>query len=453
MKFSNLLRNMIVEASRLEVLMDKFVKPKKDSTEKPLLSKMELQKLIQGDPTSRLNNVDLDDSNLKPQDLAKVKVGAYTPWLIKQYLSPQTESTVGERGYEQEVKQLKDRFFEDLYKVTEDLLKFERFKGRLDAELRDINKLTIDQLADAVGRFSLEKTKATAQEKKEASKSYAHPGGDVIYRGSGWTVVKISRNDELGKEAACFYGGNQLKSGKGETNWCTSAPGLNYFNNYIKDGPLYVVIPNQSKSFKYGDVSTGEVSGLPADRFQFHFPSNQFMDADDRQIDLVKFLNDNEELKELFKPEFAKGLTTGDGETLSIEGFDRGSIGKFVGLYGLDELFESLPNTLTDISISNPKSDQNIIITIPKSISKFKNLQNLSLSNCINEVPVEVCQLNNLEFLGFMNNPQLTSIPECLASMESIYFMNIDGSPNIKLPEIFHQKWNMIDDGLWENEQ
>ena len=64
MKFSNILRNMLVEASRLQVLMDKFVKPKKDSDQKPLLSKAELIKLIQGDPTSRLNNVDLDDPNL-----------------------------------------------------------------------------------------------------------------------------------------------------------------------------------------------------------------------------------------------------------------------------------------------------------------------------------------------------------------------------------------------------
>jgi hypothetical protein len=158
------------------------------------------------------------------------------------------------------------------------------------------------------------------------------------------------------------------------------------------------------------------------------------------------------ELKKIFKPLFAKGLTAGDGESLSIESFDRGVVGQFVGLYGLDELFESLPDTLTDISISN-SSGGGQIITIPKSISKFKNLQNLSLSNCIDRVPEEVCQLSQLEFVGFMNNPQLTSIPECLGEMPNIYFVNIDGSPNIKMPEIFNQKWNMIDEGLWENEQ
>jgi hypothetical protein len=177
------------------------------------------------------------------------------------------------------------------------------------------------------------------------------------------------------------------------------------------------------------------------------------MDKFDVRFDFVEKLNgEMEELKGFFKPRFAKGLTAGNGESLSIEGFDRGTVGQFVGLYGLEELFDSLPDTLTDISISN-SSKGGPIISIPKSISKFKNLQNLSLSNCIREVPVEVCQLNQLEFVGFMNNPELTSIPECLGSMPNIYFMNIDGSTNIKMPEVFRQKWNMIDEGLWENEQ
>ena len=52
-----------------------------------------------------------------------------------------------------------------------------------------------------------------------------------------------------------------------------------------------------------------------------------------------------------------------------------------------------------------------------------------------------------------MNNPELTSIPECIGNMPNIYFINIDGSPNVKMPEVFRQKWNMIDEGLWENEQ
>ena len=446
MKFNTVLRSLIREASRFEVLMDKFVKPQKGSDKKPLLRKEDLFRLIDADPTTRKNDVDLSDYQISKEDMNRVKVGQYTPWLIKNYLRPKTETQFGDYGYEREVEQMKDRFMEDLYKVTDDLLKFERFKSRLAPELRDINKLTIEQLADAVGRFSLEKTKASKEEKKEASKSYIHPGADIIYRGAEWTVAKISEKGDLGRDAACFYGGNMLKSGKGETNWCTSAPGLEWFNRYINKGPLYVVIPNSPRSFKYPDILSGEVSSLPAERYQFHFPDNQFMDADDRQIDLVKFLNDNEELKDLFKPEFAKGLTVG-GEELKIEGFSSGAVGKFIGLYGLDELFDSLPATLKDISIDG--RDSNINLVIPPSIGKFKNLQSLFLQSCVEFIPNEVCQLKDLKFISLMKNPRLETLPECLADLPDLLFINVQGCDNLTMPPSIQEKGEEWSPGIW----
>ena len=53
MKFNSLLRTLIKEASRFEVLMDKFVLPKKGSDKKPLLKKSELLQLIAADPTTQ----------------------------------------------------------------------------------------------------------------------------------------------------------------------------------------------------------------------------------------------------------------------------------------------------------------------------------------------------------------------------------------------------------------
>lgn len=443
MKFTNLLRNMILEASRLEVLMDKFVKsdkkggelsPEDKAKQSNKIPKEVFFELIKADPDSRLNNVELDTAS--KEDLQKVKVGKYVTWLIKQYIEVPTESAPGERGFEEDLKRERDLFMEDLFKVPDELRKFEKFKGRLPLEQRDINKLTLPQLTILMSKFRLEKTKGTQEEKKQAAKTFEYPGSRVVFRGNKWTVVAIEGCDELSRNAAIFFGGSMLKPERGETKWCTSGPGLSYFDgnyNPCQKGPLFVILPNTDSEY-------GEVTGLPANRYQIQFGSNSFFDKFDHKIDFVEKLNgEMSELKKFFKPFYAKGLTVGNGESLSIEGFDRGVIGQFVGLYGLDELFDSLPDTLTDISISNPNKG-GPIITIPKSISKFKNLQNLSLSNCIREVPSEVCQLNQLEFVGFMNNPELTSIPECLGNMPNIYFMNIDGSPNIKLPNVFREK-------------
>jgi hypothetical protein len=182
----------------------------------------------------------MDIDNVKPEQMERVKIGKYAQWLIKNFTTPKLPADhplmvldPQSGQYKSGLKSFQDLFMEDLYKVTTNLQKFERFKNRLPQEFRDINKLTPETLYDQVKDFSLEKTKATAAEKKEASTTYAHPGADIVYRGQDWTVAKISNTGPLGKEAACFYGGSHNEARRGETNWCTSSPGYTWFERYI----------------------------------------------------------------------------------------------------------------------------------------------------------------------------------------------------------------------------
>jgi len=444
MKFTSILKKVILEEqTRFEVLLDNLTKPRKNKDGekiKPILSKEDFFNLVQGDPTSRMNNITIDDV----KNYSKIKAGSYVQWLIKQYLNPKTESGPDSDYYNTEVKIMKDRFFEDLYKVTNDLKKFDRFKNRLPENFRNINTLNVDELYDLVKDFSLEKTKASKEEKEIAKTTYEHPGGNVEFRGSDWTIVKIDDTSQLGKDAACFYGGNHLESPKGETNWCTSSPGLSYFERYIKDGPLYVIIPNNWQG------KVGEKSGLPSDRYQFHFPSNQFMDKNDRQIDLPGFLNsEGNEMKEYFKPEFAKGLTTGNGKDFEISSLTDGAIGKFISLYGFDDLIDSIPTTIQEFKITNNK-DNGLIIKIPNNIDRFSNLTTLLFDNCIENVPESICDLPKLRFLALLNNEKLTQIPECIVNLPSLYFLNLKGSTNVQVPEVIKNRGTDMGGGMWD---
>ena len=443
MKFTSILKKVILEQqTRFEVLLDNLTKPRKNKDGekiKPILSKEEFFNLVQGDPTSKMNNITIDDV----QNYSKIKAGAYVQWLIKQYLNPKTESSSDSDYYRTEVKIMKDRFFEDLYQVTNNLKKFDRFKNRIPENFRNINTLNVDELYDLVKDFSLEKTKASKEEKEIAKTTYEHPGGNVDFRGSDWTIVKIDNDTQLGKDAACFYGGHHLESPKGETNWCTSSPGLSYFERYIKDGPLYVIIPNNWEG------KVGEKSGLPSDRYQFHFPSNQFMDKNDRQIDLPGFLNGaGNEMKEYFKPEFARGLTTGNGKDFEISSLTDGAIGKFISLYGFDDLMDSIPTTIEEFKITNNK-DNGLIINIPNNIDRFTNLTTLLFDNCIDKVPSSVCNLKKLLFIGFPNNPKLTEIPECIADIESLFVLNIQNSNNVVVPKKIEETTTNFDNGIY----
>ena len=434
--FKNLLKDLIVESSRFQVLYDKFVKPK-DKGQKGMLPFETLFALIAADPSSKVpDGIDMD--NVTPKDMDRVKIGKYTQWLLKNYITPKLPADhplniVDPKSgqYKAALKQFQDLFMEDLYKVTTNLKKYERFKNRLPLELRNIDNLTIETLYDNVKDFSLEKTKATKEEKKEASVTYAHPGADIVYRGQDWTVAKITDNGPLGKEAACFYGGSHQEPRRGETTWCTSSPGLTWFDRYINKGPLYVVIPNKATTFKSYGKETGEVSGLPANRYQFHFPDNQFMDPEDRQINLIDFLNTNEEgLKQFFKPEFMKSLSGEKGTKVQVE-YPNDSASKFIALYGFDEFFESLPENLERFTFKNSSRDGKFALNIPEDIGRFKNLTALNLVGCVASIPESICSLPNLQYLSLPDNPQLQKLPDCIGDMENLMVLNIPGGKNV----------------------
>jgi hypothetical protein len=440
MKFTSLLKSIIVEQSRFEVLMNALTKSGKDKEGnklRPKLSKKEFVDLVLADPTTRLNNVDIETAT--PEELGKIKAGSYVPWIVKHYLLPKTETNPGDYTYEKDVKRAKDVFMEDLYKITERLTKFERFKGRLPTEMRDINKLTPDQLYDAVKDFDLTLATTTKAERKSAP---VHPGAKLAYDGENWKVVEIADKGEVGKEAACFYGGNNQ-----ETQWCTSSPGTRqWFDRYIKEGPLYVI-------FNPNDTDVSPMTGLPKVRYQFHFPSNQFMDKDDRQQDLIQLLNGPmSELKSFFKPEFAKGIVLG-GKELKIESLTSGTVGKFIALYGLEDLMDSLPKSLERILIQNRDSRDPIHVELPEDIGKLQNLTNILTDNItFSKIPDSICNLKNLNFLAITRNPELTTIPDCVADLPNLMFLNLKGCDNVRIPKKIEEKGDPIGPNMWDLE-
>ena len=429
-RFTNILKDLILESARLKVFLDKYVKPNKNSRN-GMLPFQVLAKIVAADPTSNMKGLDPETATEEEMMQKEVRPGKYSQWLLNYFTKHSVESDSGitdpnSPAFKKAIKEWQDQFLEDIYKVTNDLMKYERFKSRLPQEYKDINKLTPETLYDQVKDFTLEKTKATADEKKEASKTYEHPGADIVYRGSEWTVAKISDKGQLGKDAACFYGGNHLEPSRGETRWCTSSPGLTWFERYINKGPLYVVIPNSPKKYT-GSMDVGEKSGLPAYRYQFHFPDNQYMDPADRQIDLVGFLLQQEEgLREFFKPEFMDGLTQNNKDKITVN-YPGDSASKFIALYGFDEFFDTLPENIRRLSFTY-NGNEKVKIDLPESIGKFTNLNGIHIEGCLGKVPDSICNLKNLMFLSIPNNPDLEPLPACLAELPKLNLLAMMGS-------------------------
>jgi Leucine-rich repeat (LRR) protein len=447
MRLANALRDIILEQSRFDVLLDKYSSKKKDKKSgkeiKPLMDLSVLAQIIFADPTTKKPE-GTDETDYSVENLSRVQPGAYTNWLLKNYVTPEMEmdSEVDYKSpaYQKAVIEGRRLFMEDLFKVNGDLKKFTKYKQYFPQDKRDINRFANPtELFNFLSEFQLPEKKQKEIEKKELKKEirkeregFSHPGAKIEFTGDKWTVVKIEGVDEKAQEAASWYGGF-YDYDNGESRWCTSPPNSSYFRTYAKDGPLYVILSNDETG------AVGKRTGLPQLRYQFHFPSNQFMDRADHRVDLINMLNgEMTELKEYFKPEFAKGMTTSGGKKVEIE-YPNSSAAKFIALYGFDEFFASLPDDITNLLFNN-KSNETIALDVPSTLGRFKNLEALLLMNCVKTIPNEIGQLSNLSFLALPDNSALKSLPDSLLQLPNLMFVNLKGSkPN--LSEAFNAKF------------
>lgn len=420
-KLNNVLRRILREDSRLDVLIDKYTKPKKDAekgTSKALMGLDILGQIIFADPTTKKPQGDFDTTNYSLDNLKQVQPGQYVNWMLKNFERPELDDTG-------DLARARSLFMEDLFKVTDDLVKFTKYKQYFPVDKRDINKFTPQSLFAFLNNFELpervrEKLKKS-EVKKEIRKEregFKHPGAKVEMVGDNYTVVKIEGTDEKAQEAASWYGG-YYDHQNGESRWCTSPPNSNYFRGYAKDGPLYVILANNDNG------KVGGRTGLPQERYQFHFPSNQFMDRLDNQINLIEFLNNKApDLKEYFKPEFAQGIAQ-KGTKVDIS-YPNSAAGKYIALYGFEELIENLPATLTEFGFVNKSSDK-LAWDIPPSIGKFKDLTMLQLDGIVNILPDEIGNLSNLFMLVLSNNKNLKSLPPSIGKLDSLVVLNLMG--------------------------
>jgi hypothetical protein len=147
----------------------------------------------------------------------------------------------------------------------------------------------------------------------------------------------------------------------------------------------------------------------------------------------------------MFKSEFIKGLTSkGGGEKLIIE-YPNSPAGKFIALYGFDEIFNSSPDNLTTLRITNT-SNKPLELEIPESIGKFKSLESLTLDKVVKTLPKSISNLVSLTILSLPNNPSLESLPESLNDLQELAFLNLKNSnPGVKIPESLRER--LMDQG------
>lgn len=178
----------------------------------------------------------------------------------------------------------KGRFLmEDMGRMHEYLLLFDKCKHRLDEKKRNIkNYKDIEDLFNTIlpyRNLSEEELMSNTQLLKVQKLKDA----EVILDSENWKIIIPAT-----KEAAILYG-------KG-TTWCTaSMHGSNYFKTYTQDrapgSKLYIII----------DKRVNPVHDQINHKFQFHWETNQFQNAQNRSVGNVdEWLHNRPELLDVF---------------------------------------------------------------------------------------------------------------------------------------------------------
>lgn len=162
---------------------------------------------------------------------------------------------------------------------------------------------------------------------------------------------------------------------------------------------------------------------------------------DDEDIALLN-LPQNWAIKEELKTKFLTQLQPSNTDKVVIKYPDSG-ISKYVALYGTTEIIDNLQDTTIWFKFFN-KSKTHIALDLT-NISKLKDLEALTIDNAVDTIPNNILQLTNLHTLTIINCPNITSLPP-VETMESLSFVNISGSINIKPSQEFLEKFHEASD-------
>lgn len=226
---------------------------------------------------------------------------------------------------------------------------------------------------------------------------------ELVFENSKWVIV-ITHNKTANSEFGKY------------TTWCTAGTRWgSMFDSYHGRGELFVLI-------RKGYGSKKAIKQHPEYRLQFHFEDDQFMDANDRRIDINKFLYDNKEVKNYFKSYIIKTALP-KRRARNLRQMDE--IKYLLGLGFGDEIIKILKESKPE---SMDFSGHIIEMEYLENIGEVTSLKKLDLTECkLTHIPESIKHLTNLKYLKFRNNPGVKEIPSWVSELKNLETLDCAG--------------------------
>lgn len=370
----------------------------------------------------------------------------YVSWFINLYADlcksrPQiTQSNKTGDNFSKKTLVSEKLFFEDFGKISDALVTFDFIKKTkiLNNDQKDINNYkTYHDFINTIKPYMVDDKDDESNSIHTLSPSEIKciqnmvngeenpPLAELVFESDKWVIV-ITHD----KESNVIFGKN--------TTWCTAGTRyMNLFDNYNKQGPLFVMI-------KKGYGSRKAILKDPGVRLQFHFETNQYMDAEDKPIDMSDFLLKNKDIKEFFRPYIAKAVRK------KMMSNDKGNLNyviEFLTKLGyIDELIPILRDSKAEVlDLKEVSLGEDVI----NRIGEITTLKTLNLSDCkLTKFPDFLSKLTNLVNLNISKNKGITFIPEFinqLVNLENLDLSWCDIKDDFEIGGLTKLKYLLLD--------
>lgn len=343
----------------------------------------------------------------------------YVGWLMNIYRDVLRYRLAKREGYNDQDMTAEDakNFYEDAMTKCKDALETFTFLKKtnvLKVENRDINKFASitnfcnmvkpyvnnDDGDDSVHTLDHRELKCIHNFNDGSKKGGS---AELVHDDDEWVIVVTHDRD-----ANVEFGKN--------TTWCTAGTRYgNMFDGYHGRGALFVLI-------KKGHGSKRAIKAHPEYRLQFHFEDDQYMDANDKRININDFLYKNKEVKNFFRSYIVKTLLP----KRQLKKLRQSDDIKYLLELGFgDEIIKIFKESKPDVvDFSGHKIDSEYL----NDIGEIETIKKLDLSDCgLTHLPESIKQLKHIQILKFRNNKEVKSIPTWISNLTTLETLDCAG--------------------------
>lgn len=197
------------------------------------------------------------------------KSNSNTQWMIRQY----------SKGHYKH---------EDLPRVSSQIDYFHKIKHRLPKTERDINQYTLNPQKEPKKKSLVQAINSQKEYDKEypEGEHFSHPQAKEVPGDYDRSKLKVFH---LTTHAAAKGFRDSCKHEDNTGGWCTGWNSSENFNNYHAKGPIYGIELKQQHPDGHHEWK----------KYQFHFPTESFMDKDDRYVNTYDLTENHPELKKV----------------------------------------------------------------------------------------------------------------------------------------------------------